>query len=52
MEKYDGVTVVLESIPDISSDKNAVKKLVGLCNGKQLSLIHLTDVVNDFLTDV
>ena len=47
--EYNGVTTVLESISDISSDAKAVKRLVRLCNRHQLSLIHLMDVVSDFL---
>lgn len=49
VEEYDGITTVLESISDISSDAKAVKRLVRLCNEHQLSLIHLREVVSDFL---
>ena len=36
-------------IQDITSDKNSLEHLVDLCNRKNLSLIHLNDVVEDFL---
>ena len=35
---------------DITSDKDALTRLVLLCNRLQLSPIHLHDVVEDFLT--
>jgi hypothetical protein len=52
MEEYDGITTILESISDISSEINPVKRLVELCNNQQLDPIHLQDVVNDFLAAV
>ena len=36
-------------INDISLDKSAVEALVMLCNDKKLSVLHLPDIVNDFL---
>ena len=36
-------------IQDITSDKSSLERLVDLCNRKNLSLIHLRDVVEDFL---
>ena len=36
---------------DITSDKNALAKLVLLCNRLQLSPNHLYDVVEDFLAN-
>ena len=49
VEEYDGVTTILESIPDISSDINPIGCLVEVCNDLQLDPIHLQDVVTDFL---
>ena len=36
-------------VQDISSNKNAIKDLVDLCNRLELSPIHLYDVIEDFL---
>lgn len=52
VEEYDGITTILESISDISSDIRSVKRLVELCNNLQLDRIHLQDVVTDFLASV
>lgn len=52
VEEYDGITTILESISDISSDIRSVKRLVELCNNLQLDRIHLQDVVTDFLANV
>ena len=46
----DGTATIIESIRDISSDRKAIEELVEKCNRLQLSLIHLGDVVDDFLT--
>ena len=50
--EYDGITTVLESIPDLSSDIKPVERLVELCNNEKLDPIHLQDVVNDFFAIV
>ena len=52
VEEYDGITTILESISDISSDIEPVEHLVELCNNLQLDPIHLQDVVTDFLATV
>ena len=52
VEEYDGVTTILESIPDLSSDINPIECLVEVCNDLQLDPIHLQDVVTDFLATV
>ena len=52
VEEYDGVTTILESISDISSDIEPIERLVELCNNLQLDPIHLQDVVSDFLATV
>ena len=52
IEEYDGVTTILESISDLSSNVRSIERLVDICNNLQLDLIHLRDVVNDFLATV
>ena len=52
VEEYDGVTTVLESISDLSSDIEPIERLVKVCNNLQLDPIHLQDVVTDFLATV
>ena len=52
VEEYDGVTTILESISDISSDIEPIERLVKVCNDLQLAPIHLQDVVTDFLATV
>ena len=39
------------SLHDITSDKDALTRLVLLCNRLQLSPVHLYDVVEDFLAN-
>ena len=41
---------LIKAVPDLSTDRMAVEKLVGLCNDLRLDPIHLDDVVEDFLT--
>ena len=52
VEEYDGVTTILESISDLSSDIKPIERLVKVCNNLQLDPIHLQDVVTDFLATV
>ena len=47
----DGVPVILETIPDLSTNKERVRQLVKLCTKLQLSPIHLHDVIDDFLAE-
>ena len=51
-EEYDGVTTILESISDLSSNIEPIERLVKVCNDLQLDPIHLQDVVTDFLATV
>ena len=46
----DGTTTIVASVRDISSDKHQVEELINLCNHLQLSLLHLDDVIEDFLS--
>ena len=41
---------VLQSIPDITSDRESLEELVDRCNKGNLSEIHLEEAVQDFLT--
>lgn len=40
----------LYEVKDITVDREKLKNLIRLCNQEQLSLLHLRDVVEDFLT--
>lgn len=46
----DAVTVIA-SINNITTDRKKLVELVGICNLHRLSLMHLEDVVEDFLID-
>ena len=41
--------VLIDSIHDITSDKEKIEKLVNDCNHLGLSTVHIYDVVEDFL---
>lgn len=41
---------VLQSIPDITSDRKSLEEFVDWCNKGNLSGIHLEEAVQDFLT--
>ena len=45
----DGTVTIGASVRDVTADKQALSKLVALCNRLELSTIHLNDVVEDFL---
>lgn len=47
----DGTAIVLRSIHDITSDREKLQALVKACNLSKLSVIHLRDVIDDFLAD-
>ena len=44
--------IILKTIPDVSSDRKAIEKLIILCNEESLSPCHLDDVVDDFLLQI
>lgn len=50
-DSSDGTPVILEAIPDLSTNKERVRQLVKLCTKLQLSPIHLRDVIDDFLAE-
>ena len=43
--------ICLSFIKDITTDKDRLSQLVQKCNSYHLSLLHLKDVVEDFLCD-
>ncbi len=46
----DSITkLTLRTIPDISVDKAEIEKLIAQCNNLQLDIIHLNDIIYDFL---
>lgn len=45
----DGTVTVIATVNDITSDKQKLEELVQKCNCLELSLIHLNDVIEDFL---
>ena len=44
-----GSPILLTSIHDVTSDKDALSELVRVCNTEMLSEVHLRDVIEDFL---
>lgn len=47
--EQDGTATIVASVRDITSDKQRLIKLVDDCNRLELSTVHLSDVVEDFL---
>ena len=47
-DNNDTVTIIA-SIHDITSDKSKLIKLIELCNSENLSLIHLEDIIEDYI---
>ena len=45
----NGMDAIVASVHDITSDRQALIKLVSLCNSLELSTIHLMNAVEDFL---
>ncbi len=45
----DGSATIVKAVHDITSDSFSLQKLLKLCNSLELSPIHLSDVVEDFL---
>ena len=41
---------LLESFPDLSFEKSEVTALITVCNKLQLDIVHLHDVVEDFIS--
>ena len=49
--KEDGSATIVAAVHDVTADRQALSELVALCNRLELSLLHLDDVIEDFLTD-
>ncbi|MBO5966927.1 MAG: hypothetical protein J6S14_00335 [Clostridia bacterium] len=50
-DQSNGETICLSFIKDITTDKDKLSKLVQNCNSCHLALLHLKDVIEDFLCD-
>ena len=44
-----GTATIVVSVHDITSDKERLQELISICNHLQLSPIHLSDVIEDFI---
>lgn len=40
---------IIMSVTDIFGDIDKAEQLISLCNRNKLSIIHLNDIINDFL---
>ncbi len=47
----DGTATIVASVHDVTANKKALMKFVLLCNTLELSVIHLNDVVENFLAN-
>ena len=47
----DGTKTIIASVRDITSNRDALARLVSDCNRLELSTMHLNDVVEDFLSE-
>ena len=47
--EQDGTATIVASVRDITDDKHRLSRLVDDCNKFELSIVHLYDVVEDFL---
>ena len=50
--EHDGCTIITESFMDLCPDRVPVERLVNLCNVLKLDVLHLSEVVDDFLADL
>lgn len=48
---YAGTDNMVASIHDITSDREKLAAFIGQCNQLELSLVHLADVIEDFLAE-
>ena len=48
-EKNNGAGVAIMSVHDVTADRKGIEKLISTCNRLELSPIHLSDVIDDFL---
>ena len=49
--EHDGTVTIVASVRAVCSDKERISAFVETCNRLELSLTHLNDVVDDFLSD-
>jgi hypothetical protein len=49
--REDGTATVVAAVCDICSDRSRLEEFIDSCNRLELSLIHLNDVIDDFLAD-
>ena len=47
----DGTKTIVASVRDVTSNRDALARLVSDCNRLKLSTVHLNDVVEDFLSE-
>ena len=47
--KEDGTATIVAAVHDITEDRAKLEGLVAACNREGLSLVHLDDIVEDFL---
>lgn len=47
----DGTAAIVVSVHDVSSDREMLAELIENCNRLELSILHLHDVVENFLAD-
>ena len=45
----DGTATIVAAVHDITDDRAKLEGLVAACNREGLSLVHLDDIVEDFL---
>ncbi len=49
--KTGGTAIVLQSIHDMTSDREKLQELVEICNCLNLSTVHLCEIAEDFLAN-
>lgn len=49
--KENGTATIVASVHDVTSNKEDLMNLVDDCNRLKLSTMHLSDIVEDFLSD-
>lgn len=47
----DGTATIVASVHDITADRQSLSELVLSCNRSELSVVHLDDVIEDFLAN-
>lgn len=52
VQVYDGIVTVLDSVTDITVNRQPLEELVKLCNELSLEPVHLNDIVEDFLASL